>query len=263
MSLKQIFPYVLPFLPARMRLHLADRRWSHLSLYVNCPRMEREAMMEYLKYSRFSSINDVWSLPVKAHIRAHLSTWHSVCAVTSRRWRVSRLQDREFASYDHQYLIKEEDVWDRVADMCSAMHQYVGEDEVILLLRSGFPPDRLMQMPPLDVIYWCKNIPTPQRTLPPLSDVMKFIEPEMAAMSVHTFFTWKYATQCGKPQDLVDLRTLHAARVAFARTLMRETFPVLAKDAGFSAYEDGSCVLFQSGHDTVILRGKESCKIKL
>eukprot|EP01053_Blabericola_migrator_P000814 Blabericola_migrator_1__813@NODE_11_length_24785_cov_110_100736_g8_i0_p12_GENE_NODE_11_length_24785_cov_110_100736_g8_i0NODE_11_length_24785_cov_110_100736_g8_i0_p12_ORF_typecomplete_len304_score36_69_NODE_11_length_24785_cov_110_100736_g8_i019342845 len=302
--MKVIITLLLPYLPAADRLRLSQAASRDVRQLILSDYWERQAMMEYLKFSHLGSVIDTWKKPplalpwgvrhrrsLYAHclqqMRRGVKTWHSVCARSVKRWRVYKAdfpyvrgkgRQKTFSEMaeeeDAQRLMTETQAWDLVASKFASVHLSRGEEKVILLLRSGFPVEQLMSIPPMDVIYWCGGIQVAGSrvgSLPPVCEVWKYVEPAMEYIGVHEFFTWKYATQPGLRRESVCVGPLDRASTQWTRALVREAVEPAAREAGFRPCVDNwrnegfKMVLFEHDLDykEVRIYGETVCRIPL
>eukprot|EP01053_Blabericola_migrator_P012974 Blabericola_migrator_1__12973@NODE_860_length_6237_cov_124_199352_g610_i0_p4_GENE_NODE_860_length_6237_cov_124_199352_g610_i0NODE_860_length_6237_cov_124_199352_g610_i0_p4_ORF_typecomplete_len294_score30_49_NODE_860_length_6237_cov_124_199352_g610_i017512632 len=292
--LKTVILCLLPYLPATTRLKFAQAGSIELRRLILSERWEREAFIEYAKFSEVYNLNATWDqepfrlalphtctnakrlqLRLLGFMRAGIKHWHLACARARRRPRVRRLPRLEGGRWPRGFealaadskipLMLELEAWNTVSTFVT----WGVNPILILLLKSGqLYPEKLWSISPVDLITWSQGLaPVEHAKLPPVSEVMSYLEPQMMDMPINDFFSWDYAISPGICQSSAP--PLWKSPAIWMRSLVRDS---LRADAAKVAWNPATvsvsprikAVLFEKGSTEITLYGAEDrCVIPL
>eukprot|EP01053_Blabericola_migrator_P012972 Blabericola_migrator_1__12971@NODE_860_length_6237_cov_124_199352_g610_i0_p2_GENE_NODE_860_length_6237_cov_124_199352_g610_i0NODE_860_length_6237_cov_124_199352_g610_i0_p2_ORF_typecomplete_len305_score18_94_NODE_860_length_6237_cov_124_199352_g610_i08091723 len=299
---RQLMECLLPYLPARIRLKLARAGSSELRQLILSPRWECEALIEYAKCADMYDLLKTWTqkpfqltLPQStvngARLRERLITamrdgiksWHLAC-VRARKVSRIRLCDKVSVVNRVQNSQNKPKTFEQLADdpslqlmtMGEAMDQlstfpkWGGNPSLTLLLKSGkLSLDKLMKIPPVDLICWagCMELPR-MSSIPPLSEVWTLIDPSMFRMDINAFYSWKYVAETPLMEPTEEACKWQPP-LHWTHSLIKQVLPEELKRIGFLPCV--ACVdppihviLFERDRDVVKLHGRTGrCVISL
>eukprot|EP01053_Blabericola_migrator_P012971 Blabericola_migrator_1__12970@NODE_860_length_6237_cov_124_199352_g610_i0_p3_GENE_NODE_860_length_6237_cov_124_199352_g610_i0NODE_860_length_6237_cov_124_199352_g610_i0_p3_ORF_typecomplete_len298_score25_30FANCI_HD1/PF14679_6/0_0045FANCI_HD1/PF14679_6/7e03USP8_interact/PF08941_10/0_026_NODE_860_length_6237_cov_124_199352_g610_i027453638 len=285
---------VLPYLTASARLKLAQAGSSRLRRLILSEKWEREAFVEYAKFSEVYNLLNTWnrkpfllSLPLSIAngkrlrqrvlevMRDQIKTWHLACArahmvpkterlsnscySTCYGSRLSSMSFEELAANPNFFLMTENEAWDHISGCVS----WGASPYLILLLKSSMiSPEELAHIPPVDLICWSQGLElSASRELPPRSQLLSFMTPSLREMHVNDFFSWRNAMEPAVHRT--SSRTWSTPQ-SWLQSLVRDSLRSEAPELGFKAViasldPDLKVVLYTHSGNEITLYGNGQC----